>query len=70
MDEATFRVMFKDSPIKRTKRRGLVRNAALALGNVSGADARTGLERLAADDSEPVLSDAARWASTRPRLTS
>jgi len=69
MDEATFRVRFRDSPIKRTKRRGLVRNAALALGNVGGADARTGLERLAADDSEPVLSDAACWASTRPRST-
>jgi epoxyqueuosine reductase len=62
MDEATFRETFRGSPIKRTKRRGLVRNAALALGNLGELESRPALERLAAEDSDPVVSDAARWA--------
>ncbi|HIE28802.1 TPA: tRNA epoxyqueuosine(34) reductase QueG [Candidatus Poribacteria bacterium] len=33
LSEAEFRVRFKDSPIKRTKRRGFLRNVAVALDN-------------------------------------
>jgi epoxyqueuosine reductase len=69
LDDATFRERFRGSPIKRTKRRGLVRNAALALGNVGASGAGAALEKLA-DDPDPVVSDAARWALTQPRLTS
>ncbi len=71
MSEAEFREMFRDSPIKRTKWRGLVRNTCNALGN---SDLRRGtrvharasalLERLAAS-AEPVIAESARWALSR-----
>jgi epoxyqueuosine reductase len=67
MDDADFRETFRGTPLKRTKRRGLVRNAALALGNVGGADHRPALGRVADDDPDPVVRDAARWALTRLR---
>jgi epoxyqueuosine reductase len=69
LDEEAFSERFRGSPIKRTKRRGLVRNAALALGNVGGPKAGAALEKLA-DEPDPVVSDAARWALTRRRSTS
>jgi epoxyqueuosine reductase len=63
MDQDAFSERFRGSPIKRTKRRGLVRNAALALGNLGGdASGRSRLERLAAEDPDPVVSEAADWA--------
>jgi epoxyqueuosine reductase len=65
MDEVAFRETFRGSPIKRTKRRGLVRNAALALGNSGAVEARSDLERLAAEDPDPVIRDAADWAIRR-----
>jgi len=71
MDEEEFREAFRGSPIKRTKWRGLVRNACIAIGNAgvqqdSAAHARIGkiLERLAASP-EPVIAESARWALTR-----
>jgi epoxyqueuosine reductase len=65
MDQAAFSKAFSGSAIKRTKRRGLVRNAALALGNIGDASNRPVLERLVAEDSDPVISDAAEWALRR-----
>ncbi len=69
LDDAAFREQFRGTPIKRTKRRGLVRNAALALGNVGDAADRAALER-AADDPDPLVRDAAAWALTRLPATS
>ena len=65
MDEVAFREKFRGTPIKRTRRRGLVRNAALALGNSGDVEARSDLERLAAEDPDPVVRDAAEWALRR-----
>jgi epoxyqueuosine reductase len=65
LDDEAFRQKFRGSPIKRAKRRGLARNAALALGNRGHADARPVLEHAAADDSEPLVRDAATWALAR-----
>jgi epoxyqueuosine reductase len=45
----------------RTKRRGLVRNAALVLGNTGDAAALPAL-RLRLEDAEPSIREAARWA--------
>ncbi len=71
MSEAEFREMFRDSPIKRTKWRGLVRNACNALGNSKlrrgtkvHARASVLLERLATS-AEPVIAESARWALSR-----
>jgi epoxyqueuosine reductase len=71
LTEADFRELFRESPIKRTKWRGLLRNACIALGN-SGVRPRMAehrriadaLERLAASEDE-VLAESARWALSR-----
>jgi len=68
LDDEGFRERFKGSPIKRGKRRGLVRNAALALGNVGTPEDRRPLERAASEDPDPVVREAAVWALTRPRM--
>jgi epoxyqueuosine reductase len=64
MDEEAFRQAFRGSPIKRAKRRGLVRNAALALGNLGTAEDRSRLEP-AASDPDAVVRDAAEWGLRR-----
>jgi epoxyqueuosine reductase len=71
LSEAEFREMFRDSAIKRTKWRGLVRNVCIALGNSdlrrgTAAHARASalLERLAASV-EPVIEESALWALSR-----
>jgi epoxyqueuosine reductase len=62
MDEDQFRARFRGSPMKRAKRRGLVRNAALALGTHGQSEDRPTLERVANNDPDPVVRDAAEWA--------
>jgi len=69
LDEQGFRETFRGSPIKRARRRGLARNAALALGNQGDVAARPQLEQVAADEPEPVVRDAADWALRRLRQT-
>jgi epoxyqueuosine reductase len=75
LDDDGFRQAFRGSPMKRAKRSGLARNAALALGNQSGvaeaagsqeqAVARTLLARAAAEDPAPMVREAADWALRR-----
>jgi epoxyqueuosine reductase len=69
LDDQGFNQTFRGSPIKRTKRRGLVRNAALALGNLGDASSRPCLEQLAAEDPDPVVSEAAAWGLTQLPLS-
>jgi epoxyqueuosine reductase len=64
MDDDTFRVAFKGSPMKRTKRRGLARNAAVVLGNVGDARDVPALTA-ALDDPEPLVGQHAAWALSR-----
>ena len=64
LDEEKFRRLFRDSPIKRTKRRGLLRNVCVALGNVGTNDDLPALEK-AAVDSEPLIAEHAQWAIER-----
>ncbi len=56
-----FRKKFKGSPIKRTKRRGLLRNAAVALGNTGNPRAIPTLSD-ALQDHEPLIREHAAWA--------
>jgi epoxyqueuosine reductase len=70
LDDQGFRQTFRGSPIKRAKRRGLARNAALALGNQGDGVVRPVLERAAAEDPEPVVREAADWALRRLQSTS
>ena len=61
LDDAAFRERYRRTPIWRTKRRGLLRNAAVALGNVGTA---ADLPALAAalHDAEPMVRSHAAWA--------
>ncbi len=61
LDEAGFRRMFQGTPMWRTKRRGLLRNVCVALGNIGGVDALPALER-AARDAESLVAEHALWA--------
>ena len=61
LDEESFRVMFRKSPIKRIKRRGFLRNVCVALGNVGTAEDLPAL-RQAAEDPEPLVAEHAHWA--------
>ena len=54
--QAEFSAVFKHSPMKRAKPRGLKRNAAAVLRNVGTASDTTVLSH-AADDSEPIVRD-------------
>jgi epoxyqueuosine reductase len=64
LTDAEFRNLFRDSPIKRIKRRGFLRNVCVALGNVGTRDDLPALER-AASDPEPLIAEHARWAIQR-----
>jgi len=65
LDDEGFRQRFRGTPIKRAKRRGLARNAALALGNQADAGGRPALERALAEDPEPMVREAAEWGLKR-----
>ena len=66
LDAAAFKRRFAGTPILRTKRRGLLRNVAVALGNVGGPDDLPALRR-AAEDPEPLIAEHAAWAAARVR---
>jgi epoxyqueuosine reductase len=61
LDDAGFKARFAETPILRAKRRGLLRNVCVALGNVGDETALPAL-RKAAEDSEPLIAEHARWA--------
>jgi epoxyqueuosine reductase len=64
LDEQAFRERFRRSPVKRAKRRGLLRSVAVALGNSGDAGERGVLDELLRDD-DPVVREHARWAMLR-----
>jgi epoxyqueuosine reductase len=61
LDEAAFRERFRHTPLWRPKRRGILRNAAIVLGNRPTPAAIPALVRGLADD-EPLVRGAAAWA--------
>jgi epoxyqueuosine reductase len=61
LDEAAFKRKFAGTPILRTKRRGLLRNVCVALGNVGDERHLPALEK-ATHDPEPLIQEHARWA--------
>lgn len=64
LDEDAFRARFKGTPLTRPKRRGLLRNVAVALGNWGSPEALPALER-ARRDPEPLIREHAEWAIAR-----
>jgi len=61
LDDEEFRERFRKSPVKRTKRRGLLRNVAVALGNSGQLEAVPVLTE-ALSDPEPLIRSHAVWA--------
>ncbi|PYM08865.1 MAG: tRNA epoxyqueuosine(34) reductase QueG [Candidatus Rokuibacteriota bacterium] len=64
LDDHAFRARFRGSALRRAKRSGLLRSAALVLGNRRDTAARPALTRRL-EDPDPVVRDAARWALDR-----
>jgi epoxyqueuosine reductase len=56
-----FNQQFKGSPVKRTKRRGYLRNIAVALGNTGDMHHLPVLQN-ALNDDEPMVREHAAWA--------
>jgi epoxyqueuosine reductase len=76
LTEEEFREVFRNSPVKRAKRRGLIRNACVALGNsgLGSGDPRyeqvcERLAMLAAGD-DAIIAEHARWALGRLKAKS
>ncbi|WP_201292832.1 hypothetical protein, partial [Cellulomonas citrea] len=65
-DDAGFRQFFSGSPIKRIGRDRFVRNCLYAAGNSGDAQFVPQVETLA-NNPDPVVADAARWALVRLR---
>ena len=61
LSSVEFNRRFKHSPIKRAKRRGYLRNLAVATGNNSNIDDLPLLEQ-AMQDGEPLVHEHAQWA--------
>jgi epoxyqueuosine reductase len=64
LDEAGFARRYRHSPVRRIKRRGLVRNACVAAGNWGSPRAVPALCALL-DDAEPLVRGHAAWALGR-----
>jgi epoxyqueuosine reductase len=64
LSQEDFSSRFRKSPVKRTKRRGLLRNVAVALGNWGSEEAVPVLVN-AIEDAEPLVRGHAAWALGR-----
>jgi epoxyqueuosine reductase len=64
LDEAAFRERFRHTPLWRSRRRGLLRNGAIVLGNRPTPEAIPALVR-GLNDSEPLVRGACAWALGR-----
>ena len=62
LDDFSFSQRFRKSAIKRAKRRGLLRNAAVVLGNAGNRDAVPALTRVLELEPEALVRSHAAWA--------
>jgi epoxyqueuosine reductase len=69
LDNAGFLARFGGTPLQRIKRRGLLRNVCVALGNIGDATAVPALTQAAADP-EPLIAEHADWALEQIRARS
>ncbi len=65
LDDEGFQRRFRRSAVKRAKRRGLLRNVAVALGNSGNPDAIEPLSRALEGDREPLVRSHCAWALGR-----
>lgn len=64
LSDTEFRAKFSGSPIKRIGRNQFIRNVLYAIGNSKKTELREAALPFI-DDSDPVIADAARWATQR-----
>ena len=64
MSPAGFKARFGGTPMERPKKRGIARNALLAMGNSRDPRHRDALER-GTQDPDPVISEQAAWSLAR-----
>ncbi len=62
ISEEDFQTTFRGSPIKRTKRSGIRRNAVIAMGNSGNPEFVASLRQIADHDPDEVVAEHARWA--------
>ena len=62
LDEGEFKSRFQETPLYRTKRHGMLRNAAVVLGNQKYQPALPTLKSALENEEHPALKDACRWA--------
>src|SRR5882762_769039 len=62
LDDQAFSARFSKSAVKRAKRRGLLRNVAVALGNTRNPEAALSLARALECEAEPLVRAHAAWA--------
>lgn len=60
-----FKQRYKNRPISRARRRGLLRNVAIAAGNIGTADILLPLVRVLRENEEPLARISAAWALGR-----
>lgn len=65
MSEAAFRQTYRGTPVTRAKRRGLARNAAVALGNTGDRRQTADLAAALTGHDEPLVRGHAAWALGR-----
>ena len=61
LDDDSFRERFRRSPLWRSKRRGILRNAAIVLGNQGSVASLEPLSQGLSDE-EPLIRGASAWA--------
>lgn len=61
LDQENFSTVFKNSPVKRTKRRGLIRNVLVAIGNTESSE-YLDLVNSFIKDEDPLIRRHAIWA--------
>ena len=64
LGDEQFRQQFRKTPLWRTRRRGILRNAAIVLGNSPSPDHVTALAK-GLSDTEPIIRAAVAWALGR-----
>ena len=65
LDEASWSALFRGTPLRRTGRSGIARNAAIVLGNRRDRAALPALRAAACGHDDPVVREAASWAISR-----
>ena len=68
LDDAAFRALFSGSPIKRIGRNRFIRNVLIAIGNSNDPSLREAARTLCAD-ADPVVAEAAAWATAQLEQT-